>query len=194
MLRLDVDSDAFPGRPDAQLRGPGRQSLRRRDRRRRDIVRSACAIPGGRASTAASTISTSPMSGRANGRRSISACSGANYGWNVYEGPDVFDGGNAERRHADRADPLLRPQRGPVDHRRLRLSRPERGPAGALFLRRLRRREDLHAAFQRQRVGRRPSAPRRSSPMSAPSTARHRSARTDAAISMSSTSAARCSD
>ena len=40
---------------------------------------------------------SSPMSARTNGKRSISGQSGANYGWNIFEGPERFSPGRRPR-------------------------------------------------------------------------------------------------
>ena len=92
---------------------------------------------------------------------------GANYGWNVFEGPAACSGRNAHRRLGGRADLLLRPHRRAVDHRRLRLSRRRGSAAGAVFLRRLRRKARSSRCASTAPRGSPPNGPLRSCPMSA---------------------------
>ena len=111
---------------------------------------------------------------------------GANYGWPIVEGISAKSGFHQPDLH-------LSARQRRVGHRRLCLSRRKRRPERPVFLRRLHPEHDLHAAVRWRATGSRPIAPRRSSPTPARSTRRPRSARTRAAISTSSISAARFS-
>ena len=90
-------------------------------------------------------------------------------------------------------DPHLSARRHGFDHRRLRVSRRNRRPERPVFLRGLRAPAGCSPCGSTGRAGSRPTAPRRSRPTSARSICRRRSARTRAAISISSTSTARSS-
>ncbi len=92
---------------------------------------------------------------------------GANYGWNTFEGPVSLRGRSAHRRIGGRADLRLRSHRRAVDHRRLRLSRrrAKRCRASISSPTSFRTRSSPCASTAAR--GSPPSAPRRSSPMSA---------------------------
>ena len=96
----------FPAIPRATMRSPPTiPSWARRAPTK--SLRSACAIRGGRASTAGSATSTSPMSARANGKRSTSARTARTTAGTRSRARQSFRAGPAHRRTGGRADLLL---------------------------------------------------------------------------------------
>ena len=106
ILRIDVHGDDFPGDSARNYAVPADNPFVGVGREPTKSLRSACATRGGTASTAGSATSTSPMSARPNGKRSISARTAP-----TTAGPCSrvrhSSGRHAHRRVGGRADSLL---------------------------------------------------------------------------------------
>ncbi len=79
---------------------------------------------------------------------------GANYGWRMREGPNVFSERHRQRRwDSHQPDPFLRTQLWRCGNRGLRLPRPERGAARTVLLRRFRQWSHLYPADRSAMTG-----------------------------------------